>query len=66
MGRIKSIAIKSLARDIVEEHGNKFTTDFDKNKKIVGDVKKIKSKKIRNVVTGYITKETERSKRNAS
>ena len=64
MGRIKSIAIKNLARDMLEEHGDKFTTDFEKNKKIVGEVRDIDSKKIRNVVTGYITKEMERQKHN--
>ena len=64
MGRIKSTAIKSLARDIVSGHGDRFTTNFDKNKKIIGEVKDIKSKKIRNVVAGYITKETVRAKKN--
>ena len=32
MGRIKSIAIKNLARDMIEEHGSRFTTDFDKTR----------------------------------
>jgi small subunit ribosomal protein S17e len=62
MGRIKSTAIKTLARDIIEEHGDKFTTNFEKNKKIIEKVREIESKKIRNVVTGYITKEMERQK----
>jgi small subunit ribosomal protein S17e len=65
MGRIKSIAIKNLARDMIEEHGDRFTTDFEKNKKIVNEVKKIDSKYIRNVVAGYITKEMERAKKSA-
>ncbi len=65
MGRIKSIAIKNLARDMIEEHGDRFTTDFDKNKKIVDEVRKINSKYIRNVVAGYITKEMERAKKSA-
>jgi small subunit ribosomal protein S17e len=62
MGRIKSTAIKNLAREIVYEHGEKFTTDFEKNKKIIQEIKHIQSKKIRNVVAGYITKEKEREK----
>ncbi len=63
MGRIKSIAVKNLAREMIEEHGDKFTTDFEKNKKTVSAVRKIESKKIRNVVAGYITKEMERIKK---
>ena len=62
MGRIKSTPVKNLAREIIEEHGDKLTTDFDKNKKIISSVRKIASKKIRNVVAGYITKEMERQK----
>ena len=66
MGRIKSIAIKNLAREMLEEHGSRFTTDFEKNKKIVDEVRKIESKYIRNVVAGYITKEIERAKKEAA
>jgi len=66
MGRIKSTAVKVLAREIVEEHGDMFKDNFDKNKIVIGKVRKIKSKKIRNVVAGYITKEKTREKRNAN
>jgi small subunit ribosomal protein S17e len=66
MGRVKSTAIKNLARDILEEHGDKFTTDFDKNKKVLASVKKIESIKVRNVVAGYITKVIKRSKKVAA
>jgi small subunit ribosomal protein S17e len=65
MGRIKSTAIKNLARDILEEHGDKFSTDFEKNKKLIEGIRSIESKKIKNVVAGYITKEIRR-KENAS
>ncbi len=65
MGRIKSTPVKNLARDIVSEHGDRFTTDFDKNKTIIKEVKKIKSKKIRNVVAGYVTKQTASKKKNS-
>ncbi|MFH0956808.1 MAG: 30S ribosomal protein S17e [Candidatus Aenigmatarchaeota archaeon] len=66
MGRIKCTPVKVLARELMEAHGDKFTTDFDKNKKAVGLVRKIQSKKIRNVVTGCITKEKTRQKKEAS
>jgi small subunit ribosomal protein S17e len=62
MGRIKSTAVKNLAKEIISVHRNKLTTDFDKNKKIVSGLRDIESKKIRNIVAGYITKEMEKEK----
>ncbi|MEE9323896.1 MAG: 30S ribosomal protein S17e [Candidatus Aenigmarchaeota archaeon] len=57
MGRIKTIAIKTLGNELIREHGDKFTDDFEKNKKILSGIKEMKSKKMRNVLIGYITKE---------
>ncbi|MCX6814137.1 MAG: 30S ribosomal protein S17e [Candidatus Aenigmarchaeota archaeon] len=63
MGRIKSVAVKNLGDDLIVAHGKKFTTDFDKNKKILGEVKKIKSKRTRNFLAGYITKQMQNIKK---
>ena len=56
MGRVKSIAIKTLGNDLIRDHIKKFSPDFDSNKKALGDITEIKSKKVRNVLAGYITK----------
>jgi small subunit ribosomal protein S17e len=63
MGRIKSVPVKNLGDQMIELHGKKFTTDFGKNKKILDEVKKIKSKKTRNIIAGYITKQMQKVKR---
>ncbi|MFH1978674.1 MAG: 30S ribosomal protein S17e [Candidatus Aenigmatarchaeota archaeon] len=55
MGRVKIIPIKSLGNSIMETNPGKFSEDFDKNKKAVNEAKDIKSKKVRNIVAGYIT-----------
>ena len=60
MGRIKTIPIKTLGDQLIKDHSDKFSTDFDKNKVILGSLKNIKSKKIRNILAGYITKEMKR------
>ena len=60
MGRVKSIAIKTLAEDLIKEHGKRFSDDFEKNKEVLGEIKKIESKRVRNIVAGYITKEMRR------
>ena len=66
MGRIKSIAIKNLAKAIAEEHKDRFSTDFENNKKAVSEFRKIDSKKIRNMVAGYITSEKDREKKESA
>jgi small subunit ribosomal protein S17e len=63
MGRIKITAIKSLADDMIEEHGDRFGSDFEKNKLALNELKEIKSKKTRNVLAGYITKQMQKIKK---
>lgn len=63
MGRIKSLAIKRLARELIVSYGDKFSTDFEHNKEVLKEVKPIHSKRIRNILAGYITKEMERIKK---
>ena len=61
-GRIKSIAVKTLAEELIRSKGGKFTADFGKNKAALGGIRPIKSKKVRNVLAGYITKKMKRVK----
>ncbi len=56
MGRIKTSFVKSIAKYLFEKHSDKFTTDFSKNKEIVKQLVDMKSKKLRNIVAGYLTK----------
>lgn len=56
MGRVKSIAVKTLGNDIMKSHKDKMSKDFDKNKKALGELMEIKSKRTRNVLAGYISK----------
>jgi len=60
MGRVKSVAIKALGDDLIKAHGPKFTTDFDNNKKALGEVKKIESTRVRNILAGYISKKVQK------
>lgn len=52
MGRIKSTMVKRAARQLLQE--DTFTTEFDKNKKILKDT--MPSKPVRNKIAGYITR----------
>ena len=56
MGRIKSMFVKSSAKKIYDKGGDEFTTDFNKNKEIVGKYAAVPSKKLKNTIAGYITR----------
>ncbi|RLF20633.1 MAG: 30S ribosomal protein S17e [Thermoprotei archaeon] len=55
MGKVRPRIVKRLARELLELYGDKFTTDFETNKKLVKELTNITSKRLRNRVAGYIT-----------
>jgi small subunit ribosomal protein S17e len=62
MGKVKNTAIKTLAEQLILEHTKKFNDDFEHNKKVLDELKPIKSKKIRNIIAGYITRRMKKIK----
>lgn len=56
MGRIKTLPIKRVTAEIFEKYKDKFTSDYEKNKELLKSIAELKSKKIRNVITGYLTR----------
>ena len=54
-GKVQIELEKRIARELVEHFPDKFTTDFENNKKLVDTFTNISSKKLRNRVAGYIT-----------
>lgn len=54
MGRIRTHFIKSLAEKIAHAFPEKFSGDFDANKKALNELKLIDEKFTRNKVAGYI------------
>jgi small subunit ribosomal protein S17e len=63
VGRVKTVSIKVMGNQIIREHGKLFTDNFEKNKVVLDEIREIKSKKIKNILAGYITKEIKRMKR---
>lgn len=60
MGRIKTALIKRVTKKLVREYGDRLTTSFEENKKVVDEVTIMQSKKLRNVIAGYATRLTKR------
>jgi len=56
--------VKKIARELVERFPDKFTTDFENNKKLVDTFTNVSSKKLRNRVAGYITHLQKQKKQN--
>jgi len=63
MGRIKTTMIKRVSNKLMREKRDEFCDDFESNKKKVGELLDIKSKKIRNIISGYITKLSKNKKK---
>jgi len=56
MGRIKTTLIKRNVHELIQRYSDKFSTDFDDNKKVVTETTELNSKKLRNVMAGYVTR----------
>lgn len=56
MGRIKTQQIKRVSFELMRRHGESFKKDFDENKKLLAEFAEIRSKKLRNMIAGYVTR----------
>ena len=56
MGQVRPTYIKRIAIELVKNHGDCFTEDFDHNKVQVAELTDVKSISMRNRITGYVTR----------
>ncbi len=56
MGRIKTQLSKRVTQELMQKHGDAFSTDFEENKKLVKDYTTVSSRRIKNTVAGYVTR----------
>jgi ribosomal protein S17E len=56
MGRIKTRKLKSVTKELFSKYDSDFNEDFQKNKEIVMKRLSIKSKKLKNIISGYATR----------
>jgi small subunit ribosomal protein S17e len=55
LGRVRTEQVKRVAQELVEQHPDKFNTDFENNKKLVETFATVHSTRLRNKIAGYIT-----------
>ena len=56
MGRIKTSLIKRKTKELLGSYGEHFATDFSQNKQQTNKYVSVKSKKVRNIIAGYMTR----------
>lgn len=56
MGRIKTKQVKAITHDLQERYGSEFKDNFEENKVLVSSKLSGPSKKLRNIIAGYVTR----------
>ena len=55
LGNVRSQKVKRIAKELLRRYPDKFTADFEDNKKLVASLVSTPSKSLRNTIAGYIT-----------
>jgi len=56
LGKVRPEKVKKMARELAKRHPDRFSTDFENNKKALNSLATIYSSKLRNLIAGYITR----------
>lgn len=48
--------IKKIAKEFLEKYPDRFTADYEANKKLIAELADIPSKKLKNQIVGYISR----------
>ena len=54
MGKVRTILIKNVSKELINKYPNVFTTNFEQNKKLLDKYLEVDSKHLRNRISGYI------------
>jgi len=55
LGKVRPEHVKRIAKELVQRFPDKFTTNFENNKKLVNEFTNLSSTKLRNRIAGYVT-----------
>jgi len=56
LGKVRPERVKKIAKELLKRYPNKFSSDFESNKKLLGSLSKVSSTRLRNRIAGYITR----------
>ncbi len=55
MGKVRASVIKKTAEELMQQHRDQITTDFEANKQLVAQYVDTRTKRMRNRIAGYLT-----------
>jgi len=61
MGRIKTKLVKRATMELIKNHRDRFSSSYDENKVALNKLINVDSKKIKNMIAGYITRRIRKS-----
>ena len=56
MGRIKTSKIKRVSKEIMKLYKDDLTESYEENKKFIDGKIKVSSKKLKNIIAGYLAR----------
>ena len=56
MGKVRPEKVKKIAKELLKRYPDKFTLDFESNKKALATLLETSSTKLRNRIAGYVTR----------
>jgi len=56
LGKVRTDTVKRAARELVEKFPDRFTNEYEANKLAVNELMRAPSKKLRNLIAGYVTR----------
>ncbi len=65
MGRIRTALVKRIAGNLLEQYSDLFKPSFEENKRLVMELTDVSSKRLRNIIAGYITRIKKKESANA-
>jgi len=54
MGKVRTILIKNVSKELINKYPEVFTIDFEQNKRLLDKYLEVDSKHLRNRISGYI------------
>jgi small subunit ribosomal protein S17e len=56
VGKVRIASVKKVARELIEQYPDRFSTNYESNKTAMADVVDAKTKRLRNRIVGYVTR----------
>jgi len=56
VGKVRIASVKKVARELIEQYPDRFSTNYESNKVAMANVVDAKTKRLRNRIVGYVTR----------